>query len=183
MNDVFDSVWEGVQGWTYAFGACKTSFLDCYFLDHSPCPKIRYNLNEKINQNSLNMSRMHIPKPERPFKMTPSWWLQAMGRPRMGSQHTKHVPRSSIGDLSNEATPSRMVFYSYLFRPNYFVRQQIAERVKKFGLEGGCAAMHVRRGDVLLHMVKSYSHHIERLHMATQGTLLLLHRHRRLLVF
>jgi hypothetical protein len=47
-----------------------------------------------------------------------------------------------------------MVFYSYLFRPNYFVRQQIVHEVKAFQLvktEDVCAAMHVRRGDVLMH--------------------------------
>lgn len=90
-----------------------------------------------------------MPKPERPFEMTPKWWVQAMGQAKHG---VNSIPKKSISDLSNEATPTRMVFYSYLFRPNYFVRQQIVQRVKEFNL-GTCAAMHVRRGDVLLHPV------------------------------
>ena len=48
-----------------------------------------------------------------------------------------------------------MVFYSYLLlRPNYFVRKTIAEKVKAFALKKDnevCAAMHVRRGDIIFH--------------------------------
>ena len=145
------SVWYGVQGWTYAFEACKTNFLDCYFLDHSPCPKIRYNLLEKDNQKALNISRLRMPKPAHAFETSPSWWQRAMGRPK--HRPINAIPAHSIKDLANEATPSRMVFYSYFFRPNYFVRQQIMQRLKEFNLVGTCAAMHVRRGDVVLHQV------------------------------
>ena len=27
-------------GWTYTYEGCPTNFLNCYFLDHSPCPLI-----------------------------------------------------------------------------------------------------------------------------------------------
>jgi hypothetical protein len=149
-----DTVWKGVQGWTYAFEACKTNFLDCYFLDHSPCPKIRYNLNEPKNQKSLNTSRLKMPKSggNPSAGQRPLWWNQAVGVPKIRQKNS--IPKRSIRDMSNEATPTRMVFYSYLFRPNYFVRRLVAKKVKAFDLvkkNEVCAAMHVRRGDVLLH--------------------------------
>lgn len=87
-----------------------------------------------------------------------------MGKP------TTSIPERSIKDLSIDAVPSRMVFYSYMFRPNYMVRERVAHRVKAFQLRGSkhddkvtdggggkkkrvevWAAMHVRRGDVLFH--------------------------------
>jgi hypothetical protein len=151
MYYVLCAVWEGVQGWTYAFDACKTNFLDCYFLDHSPCPKIMYNLHDRRNRDvKFNRSRLEMPRVEN-LEMRPKWWAPLVGRP------SKLIPEPSIRDLDSEGSvPSRMVFYSYLFRPNYSLRRAVEQRVKEFGLlkkDGEVmAAMHVRRGDVLLHM-------------------------------
>ena len=143
-------MWEGVQGWTYAYGACKTNFLDCYFLDHSPCPKIVYSLRDPRNKDiQFNRSRLDMPR-VRNQEMRPKWWTPLVGRA------SKMIPETSIRDLSHSSIPSRMAFYSYFFRPNYSLRRSIEQRVKDFGLQKKngevLAAMHVRRGDVLLHM-------------------------------
>lgn len=57
--------------------------------------------------------------------------------------------------MGHEAVPTRMAFYSYLFRPKYSLRQNIAKKVRAFNLVKSdgevCAAMHVRRGDVIFH--------------------------------
>jgi hypothetical protein len=144
-------VWEGTQGWTYAFGACKTNFLDCYFLDHSPCSKIRHNVKDTANKAvvTFNASRLQMP-PLPNMQLRPKWWSPLVGRP------SERVPERSIRDLDQASVPARMVFYSYLFRPNYFIRQLVEKKVKEFNFGGGmdgevCATMHVRRGDVLLH--------------------------------
>lgn len=146
------SVWAGVQGWTYAFKACKTNFLDCYFLDHSPCPKIKYNLNDDINQKSLNISRLHLSSGKGLTDIRPPWWNQAVGTHK--NRPLLSIPRRAIRDMAHEATPSRMAFYSYLFRPNYSVRRKIVQKVKDFELlkkDEVCATLHVRRGDVIFH--------------------------------
>jgi hypothetical protein len=143
------AVWEGVQGWTYAFDACKSNFLDCYFLDHSPCPKIHYNVRDNRNKIAFNRSRLEMPRVVN-LEMRPKWWTPLVGGP------SNVIPERSIRDLDSEGSvPSRMVFYSYFFRPNYFVRRSVHHRVKDFDMERKdgevYAAMHVRRGDVLLH--------------------------------
>jgi hypothetical protein len=33
-------LWGGTIGWLYTYQGCESNFLDCYFLDHSPCPSI-----------------------------------------------------------------------------------------------------------------------------------------------
>ena len=150
-----------MQGWTYAFQACKSNFLDCYFLDHSSCPKIRTNVKEdetvRVNESRFKMA------PLVNMEMRPEWWVPLVGTP------SKYIPERSIRDLGMDSIPSRMAFYSYFFRPNYRVRHEIAQRVQRFDWgnmnmrgkveegkgerEGGdvCAAMHVRRGDVIFH--------------------------------
>lgn len=145
-------VWEGVQGWTYAFGACKSNFLDCYFLDHSPCTKITHNLNDRRNSKVVQFNRSRLVMPEvAGLEMRPAWWAPLVGQPR------SDVPERSIRDLDQEGSvPSRMVFYSYFFRPNYSLRRAVHQRVQDFGLAAGAGggaltALHVRRGDVLLH--------------------------------
>jgi hypothetical protein len=142
-------VWEGVQGWTYAFEACPSNFLDCYFLDHSPCPKLAFNLHDRKNKDiKFNRSRLEMPRVAN-LEMRPKWWSPLVGRP------SSTIPEPSIQDLSHSSVPSRMVFYSYFFRPNYSLRRSVEQRVKDFGLRRGggevLATMHVRRGDVLLH--------------------------------
>lgn len=85
----------------------------------------------------------------RDLELRPKWWSALIGKP------TDLIPERSIRDLGIDSVPSRMVFYSYFFRPKYHVRKQITKSVKEFGLceESGevCAAMHVRRGDVIFH--------------------------------
>ena len=92
-----------------------------------------------------------MPKAVR-YELKPSWWHQAVGMPRPRLKYS--IPRRAIRDLADEATPTRMSFYSYLFRPNYSLRRRIIQKIKQFDFPGeniSCAAMHVRRGDILLH--------------------------------
>jgi len=140
-------IWEGVQGWTYSFNACKSNFLDCYFLDHSPCPRITYNINDPKNKITVNTSRLQMP-PIANQEMRPPWWVNLVGKP------TDKIPERSIRDLSIDSVPARMAFYSYFFRPNYQVRSHVYNKIQEFNLLGEndvCAAMHVRRGDVIFH--------------------------------
>ena len=44
--------------------------------------------------------------------------------------------------------PAKQILYTYLFRPNYRVRQDVQRRFDKFDIEKDtCTIMHVRRGD------------------------------------
>jgi hypothetical protein len=100
------------------------------------------------NGIAVNESRFHIiPNPKQ--EMRPHWWSNLVGKP------TDMMPERSIRDLGIDSVPSRMVFYSYFFRPNYLVREKVAKRVREFNWCNGddevCATMHVRRGDVIFH--------------------------------
>ena len=33
-------LWGGTVGWSYTYRGCASNFLDCFFLDHSPCPLV-----------------------------------------------------------------------------------------------------------------------------------------------
>lgn len=81
--------------------------------------------------------------------MRPTWWGPLVGKA------SASVPERTIRDLGDGSIPSRMVFYSYFFRPNYFIRQKVEKMVREFQLIKKVgdivATMHVRRGDVLLH--------------------------------
>ena len=101
-----------------------------------------------MGKNKVNKSRLVMaPIPNLPLR--PSWWTPLVGKP------SESIPERTIRDLDQMSIPSRMVFYSYMFRPNYFIRQKIETMVRDFQLvkkEGEVVAtMHVRRGDVLLH--------------------------------
>jgi hypothetical protein len=87
------------------------------------------------------------------MEVRPKWWNKAVGLHKNRPHNS--IPRRSIRDLSHDAIPSRMVFYSNFFRPNYFVRQTIIKKISDFNLCSDrevCATMHVRRGDVLYHL-------------------------------
>lgn len=59
-------------------------------------------------------------------------------------------PLHSVGGMRSAL--AQQVFYSYLFRPKYKVRQEIERRMGVFDIEKDtCAVMHVRRGDVVMH--------------------------------
>ena len=116
-------------------------------MDHSPCPKIRYNVADSRNKINLNTSRLKM-KPIPDMELRPKWWAPLVGKA------TNAIPERSIRDLHANSVPAKMVFYSYFFRPNFEVRQEIMKRVKAFNLGSSgeaCAAMHVRRGDVIFH--------------------------------
>jgi hypothetical protein len=138
-------LWEGIQGWIYTFDACPSHFLDCYFLDHSPCPHIRFDI-ENIGLSGFNNSRRQLTDINQEAK--PSWWSDAVGYP------TDNIPDRSIQDLTQGGIPSRHVLYSYLFRPNYSLRRDVQIAMSEFLRDGdlsSCAVMHVRRGDVVFH--------------------------------
>lgn len=64
------------------------------------------------------------------------------------------MPEESIQDFGDyhSEMPAFHSTYTYLLRPKYEVRAEIHRRVEKFDMgPAPCAAMHVRRGDILLH--------------------------------
>lgn len=71
------------------------------------------------------------------------------------------IPRRSIQDLWPSSLPARQVFYSYIFRPKYSLRNAVHQRLvhydaKEFRVNRAprslpCATFHVRRGDILFH--------------------------------
>eukprot|EP01041_Mallomonas_annulata_P007678 gene7678-15722_t len=50
-------IWDHTLGWSYTFGACSSNFLDCFFLDHSPCPKIDIDVNNPPVADSVDKKR------------------------------------------------------------------------------------------------------------------------------
>lgn len=154
-------VWEGQHGWTYTFGGCESDFLDCFFLDHSPCPPVVLDVRalnrSELDLFSFNSSRLLLAdggKVGFELKGDANTWERLVG------EGSALVPRRSIRDLWPDALPSRHVFYSYFFRPKYSLRRAVYERLSKFTentrqLPGGrhpsCATLHVRRGDILFH--------------------------------
>ena len=105
------------------------------------------------------------PFPE--MELRPKWWSALVGKP------SDAEPERSIRDLDHASIPSRMVFYSYFFRPNYFVRRMVERKVKAFDLVRSrnevLATMHVRRGDILLH--NNQARHYIPLYVYVQGAL------------
>jgi hypothetical protein len=140
-------LWEDTHGWTYSFGACPSSFLDCYFLEHSPCPRIRFDVRHRKN-TAFNESRM-ADKILNAAPKEPYWWQQAIGSPQPSIPID--VTRSYFDYITD--TPAFQTLYAYLFRPKYAVRREVHNRVEAFNLSSGpCAVMHVRRGDIVMHM-------------------------------
>jgi hypothetical protein len=145
-------LWGGVEGWIYTFEGCSSHFLDCYFLDHSPCPKIKFDV-ERPGVSGFDSNR-HYPRygSESAYNSEPYWWRGLVGH------GTADIPERTILSYMYQYTHSGHLLYSYFFRPNYNLRRKIYEGMKAFnskevlGGEGNpCAVMHVRRGDILLH--------------------------------
>jgi hypothetical protein len=139
--------WNNQIGWSYTFGACQSNFLDCFFLDHSPCPAILadvwndpglININQKSNRFISN-------KPQNEnYNTRPLWWKELVGTP------TVNIPETMLYDLKGEI--ALHTAYSYFLRPKYNLRTLIHQKVDSFHLlQDSCAFMHVRRGDILLH--------------------------------
>eukprot|EP00607_Mallomonas_marina_P003626 CAMPEP_0182440272 /NCGR_PEP_ID=MMETSP1167-20130531/86954_1 /TAXON_ID=2988 /ORGANISM="Mallomonas Sp, Strain CCMP3275" /LENGTH=624 /DNA_ID=CAMNT_0024634177 /DNA_START=836 /DNA_END=2711 /DNA_ORIENTATION=- len=162
--------WGNTVGWSYTYGGCASNFLDCFFLDHSPCPHIDVDISDQPALSQLPQSRREdskivIGKMSQWFKdltgykfdfplhaigtfksssnISPKWYREAVG-------YGKDKPRHAIGSLVD--IPAEQVFYSYVFRPNYRVRQEIQKRVDAFNIQKDtCSIMHVRRGDSVMH--------------------------------
>ena len=49
-------IWDFTIGWSYTFQGCASNFLDCFFLDHSPCPQIDVDV-EDVPQSVLDPNR------------------------------------------------------------------------------------------------------------------------------
>ena len=133
-------LWYKTLGWSYSFGACPSNFIDCFFLEHSPCPKIDIEIEHGPGHKLVDRVRWDdIPNFELPD--TFDWYKAAVG-------YDTDVPRHAVdGFLGSQSAHAA---YTYLFRPRYFVRKEVHRRVDAFPLESQdtCAIMHVRRGDI-----------------------------------
>ena len=136
-------LWGGTIGWQYTYNGCESNFLDCYFLDHSPCPRI--NLDVSYNPGVANVDANRF-EPNRSADASPEWWDRVMGTP------TAAIPTHMIQNLYG--LPAEQVVYTYFFRPKYEIRRIIHERMQRFRLINECAIMHVRRGDIIMHTGK-----------------------------
>ena len=126
--------WNHELGWTYTFQACPSNFMDCYFLDHSPCPKIDIFPPENPLLEPARYKDLRTL-----IEPLPAWYKAAVG-------YGVDKPDHSVGDTG--ALPATHVAYSYLFRPKYHIRREVQRRVERFHLDqDSCATMHVRRGD------------------------------------
>ena len=137
--------WNDKIGWSYTFGACNSNFLDCFFMDHSPCPPIIADVWNDPGLININQSspRFKSRKPENEnFESRPSWWKRVEGSVQ---------PRQDLrGDVV------RHTLYTYFIRPKYELRRKVQIAVDRFSMEqDSCVFLHVRRGDILLHGVHS----------------------------
>eukprot|EP00607_Mallomonas_marina_P008561 CAMPEP_0182418214 /NCGR_PEP_ID=MMETSP1167-20130531/2698_1 /TAXON_ID=2988 /ORGANISM="Mallomonas Sp, Strain CCMP3275" /LENGTH=456 /DNA_ID=CAMNT_0024592313 /DNA_START=332 /DNA_END=1703 /DNA_ORIENTATION=- len=135
-------LWDGTIGWTYTFGACPSHFVDCVFIDHSPCPPINIEVHHGPNNGYVDPNRKGDPIFN--FEDNADWYREAVGS-------RWFVPRHAVGGLVF-GLPARHVAYTYLFRPLYKIRQEVHRRVSHMSVEkDSCALIHVRRGDIILH--------------------------------
>ena len=143
-------LWGGTIGWLYTFQGCESNFLDCYFLDHSPCPRINLDAASIPGAANVDKSRFKPDPNSRPSGAYPQWWNKVMGLPK------PTIPEHTIQDLHGFI--ATQVMYAYFFRPKYEIRRIIHERIQKFKLNDECAVMHVRRGDSIMHTGSLSSH-------------------------
>lgn len=171
-------VWTSVEGWMYTYGSCASHFLDCVYLDHSPCPPMVFDV-ERPGQATVDAARMN-PRygNEDQYHRDPDWWDAVMrfGVSDHGDRISPSVKERTIQQFRYRFTPSGHVMYTYMFRPAFKVRHKVHQAVEAFNLMGRnysgaqasseppphsvCAVMHVRRGDVLMHvgMPRPYYH-------------------------
>ena len=133
--------WSGTVGWKYTFEGCSSNFLDCYFLDHSPCPPIRLDVRNHPGKARINKKRFDFG--EWGASSNPKWWEKVMGKP------TTTIPAQTVQNL--QGLPAEQAIYAYFFRPKFEVRRIIHHRVQMFNLTEECTILHVRRGDSITH--------------------------------
>eukprot|EP01041_Mallomonas_annulata_P006147 gene6147-12454_t len=143
-------IWDHTLGWSYTFGACSSNFLDCFFLDHSPCPKIDIDVNDPPGGVWMNASRL-LEQDESSSSSLSLSSLEMNDSPRWLETAVGYKESLSSGLTSH-------ILYSYLFRPKYVIRKEIQRRVDSFRLRMNnnnkkvenerYVMMHVRRGDI-----------------------------------
>ena len=136
-------LWGGTVGWLYTYQGCDSNFLDCYFLDHSPCPRIDMDVWSHPGKANVDKKRFKRSANNQGWGPHPEWWDKVMGKP------TSTMPAHTIQDFNG--LPAEQTMYSYFFRPKYEVRKTTHERIQEFDLSEQCAVMHVRRGDSIMH--------------------------------
>ena len=130
-------IWEGVDSWPYMFQGCNHSnFVDCFFLDHSNCPRITFDPKNYPGKSNFDKKRLED-HPSR--QVRPSWWSPTVGFP------SKHTPEETIEDLFSYT--AQHIFYTFFLRPNFRLRREVDEMFQKSPLKmkNKCAVLHVRR--------------------------------------
>ena len=132
-------------GWHYTFGACKSNFLDCLFLPHSPCPRIALDLWQPGSAR-IEPARFHPDQRPRLLE-NPVWYGEALGL--QNGQHPYQLHKHWL--LGIQKVPSQQAIVAQFLRPQLGIREEIQRMSSSLPLQmGTCAAMHVRRGDILL---------------------------------
>ena len=140
-------------GYTYTFGGCPSNFLDCYYLDHSPCPPIAVDPYIVLPEghrsrvrawNHANLSTLEA----RGFDQVDKWWDNVF-RPQKDYPYPSITPYPGVFYDSPNSLAVEQVLYSYLFRPKYSLRAEMHQLVTEFALDSLCAVVHVRRGDAV----------------------------------
>jgi hypothetical protein len=136
-------LWGGTLGWLYTYKGCESNFLDCYFLEHSPCPRIDMDAANFPGDAIVDKGRFEANPANHRWSANPPWWDKVMG------EATEKLPEFSIKNL--HGLPVTHSIYTYFFRPKYDLRKIIHDRMVKFNLDESSAVMHVRRGDSIMH--------------------------------
>lgn len=133
--------WNNQIGWQYTFNSCNSNFLNCVFLNHSPCPHIVADVWNDPGKIIMNTSRF-ISHSSSNLKLF--WWEKLVGNVEIG------LPMESVGELTSSI--AQHVLYTYFVRPKYSLRKKVELSVIAFNLtQDTCVFMHIRRGDILLH--------------------------------
>lgn len=140
MTMVFpDHCKDGTQfrkSWHYAADACPAKDLSCYFLNMSACPR-----QERFDKDRecFSLDRGY---PNKHFEQL----FSAFGE-------LNHKVTRKLWDVHNDANGEfyNFLLYSYVTRPQYWLRQEVKRRVSKFKLKQPCAVMHVRQNDIAIH--------------------------------
>jgi hypothetical protein len=133
---------------SYTYEGCSSHYLDCYFLDHSPCPKIHFDVINHKGQTNFDEKRRQPLLSHSQYTSRPEWWSSTVGSAQ------PNIPDDTIMDYGSyrPESPGFHVLYTYFFRPRYEVRLEVHNRVEAFNYgQLPCAVMHVRRGDIVMH--------------------------------
>ena len=157
-----ENLWDiGSQGWSYTYGKCKSNFLDCYFLSHSPCPTVQvdpYKVLKKERRSRVRSWNTKMGDNDRNrIVKSNEWWSSVMHDEYLSHYKNVYKSKEFLQNLIEEIHFMKKItdfapghfFKTYMLRPNYELRKYVFEQKKMFNLNEKCAVLHLRRGDIM----------------------------------